>query len=162
MKNIGLIFSKGENWEFGKSGDLCFKSTIDLQFFKETTLGKTVIMGRGTWDSLGKKPLPNRRNIVISSKQQSVETFSDLESALESVDGDVFIIGGASLLDDAIKFANFALVTHFDSGCDADCYISDIVRNELTSWCNNTIIVFEDVMKNGNSITGKIVKYHKQ
>lgn len=40
MKNIGLIFSKGENWEFGKSGDLCFKSTIDLQFFKETTLRK--------------------------------------------------------------------------------------------------------------------------
>lgn len=104
-------------------------------------------MGSGTWDSLGKNPLPNRRNIVISSKQQSVETFSDLESALESVDSDVFIIGGASLLDEAIKFANFALVAHFDSCCYADCYISDIVRNELTSWCYNTIIVFEDVIK---------------
>ena len=71
-----MIFACDLNGVIGKNGDLPWRQSTDLQFFKKTTLGKTVVMGRKTWDSLP-FPLPGRRNIVISrSNRDDVEVMS--------------------------------------------------------------------------------------
>ena len=72
---LSMIFACDENGAIGKAGDLPWRQSTDLQHFKRITLGKTVVMGRKTWESLG-RPLPQRRNIVMTRKgvEDNVET----------------------------------------------------------------------------------------
>ena len=102
MKNISIIACVGKNLELGKNNDLIWHLPNDLKYFKKVTSGKTVIMGRRTFDSLP-GVLPKRRNIVLQlpneSKIEGVEIFNDIPSILEAVkdEEEAFIIGGASI-----------------------------------------------------------------
>ena len=79
--DIHLIWAQDSNAGIGKNGKLPWHVTEDLKNFKKITLNSTIIMGRKTWDSLPIKPLPNRRNIVLSSsKQEGVTTFNSYET----------------------------------------------------------------------------------
>lgn len=95
-----IIASVGINGELGRDGDLCWHIREDLRHFKELTMGHPVIMGRKTWESLPRRPLPGRENIVVSSRGKS------LEEALAQGGPDAFIIGGASVYEQALPFAD--------------------------------------------------------
>jgi len=84
----------------GKDGDLPWRLPDDLKWFKKITSGHTILMGRKTWDSLG-RPLPNRRNIVLSRTMEAAEGMEVIRSLKEletiGLSGDVFVIGGGEL-----------------------------------------------------------------
>ena len=95
---LSMIFACDEEGAIGKDGDLPWRQSSDLQFFKRTTLNKTVVMGRKTWDSLG-RPLPNRRNIVMtrSGLRDDVETMSFEEVMALAENEEVVVIGGGEI-----------------------------------------------------------------
>lgn len=103
---ISAIYAVSENHVIGKEGDLPWHLPGDLKFFKQTTLGKPIIMGRATYESIG-RPLPKRRNLVLTRRSDyeaaGIEVFASLEAALSACanDPEVVIIGGAQLYKEA-------------------------------------------------------------
>ena len=95
---LSMIFACDEEGAIGKDGDLPWRQSSDLQFFKRTTLNKTVVMGRKTWESLG-RPLPKRRNIVMtrSGLRDDVETMSFEEVMALAENEEVVVIGGGEI-----------------------------------------------------------------
>ena len=82
--NIQLIWAQDTNAAIGKHGTLPWHYSEDLKNFKKLTTGHTIIMGRKTWDSLSIKPLPNRKNIVISSTEQTgVDSYNSIDTCME-------------------------------------------------------------------------------
>ena len=128
MKNISIIACVGKNLELGKKNDLIWHLPNDLKYFKNVTSGKTVIMGRRTFESLP-GILPKRRNIVLQLPNESniegVEIFNDIPSILESVknEDEAFIIGGASIYRQFLEYANKLYLTEVNEKCkDAEVY----------------------------------------
>ena len=96
----------------GVDGKLPWHYSADLKRFKQLTLGTTIIMGRGTWESIGAKPLTGRRNIVITrSLLDRVECYTTIPAALATCSGDVWFIGGAQVYAAALEFCDFIDVT---------------------------------------------------
>ena len=95
---LSMIFACDEQGAIGKDGDLPWRQSSDLQFFKRTTLSKTVVMGRKTWDSLG-RALPKRRNIVMTRRglDAEVETMSFDEVMALANEEEVMVIGGGEI-----------------------------------------------------------------
>ncbi len=124
---ISLIAAIGKNRELGKNNQLIWHLPNDLKFFKETTSKHTIIMGRKTFESIG-RPLPNRRNIVLSKTNPSidnVEVFSSVEDALKACENEnqVFIIGGEGIYSLFIDKADKIFLTEVDeASMDADAY----------------------------------------
>lgn len=123
---ISLIAAVGKNLELGKDNALLWNLPGDMKFFRSTTAGHTVVMGRLTYESIG-RPLPKRRNIVISRnadyKPEGVEVFASLEEALSACDNDCFIIGGAMIYKLALPFGDELILTEVDAQYpDADVY----------------------------------------
>ena len=99
---IHLIWAQDFKGGIGKNGQLPWHISEDLKNFKKITLDSTIIMGRKTWDSLPFKPLPKRRNIVLSSSDISnIEVYHNVENCIEILKKEsiskIFIIGGASI-----------------------------------------------------------------
>ena len=122
-----MIFACDLNGVIGKNGDLPWRQSTDLQFFKKTTLGKTVVMGRKTWDSLP-FPLPGRRNIVISrSNRDDVEVMSIQEVRELALTDDIFIIGGGEIYSTFIEESSVIYRTIIDSKIeDGDTFAPEI------------------------------------
>lgn len=105
---ITIIAAIGENYELGKNNDLIWHLPADLKRFKKVTTGHTIIMGRNTFESIG-KPLPNRRSIIITRnkeyQQEGCVVVNSLEDAIQLVKGEesAFIIGGAQIYKEAIQ-----------------------------------------------------------
>jgi len=105
---ITIIAAIGANNELGKNNDLIWYLPADLKRFKKITTGHTIIMGRNTFESIG-KPLPNRRSIIItrntSYKKEGCEVVHSLEDAIELIQDqdNAFIIGGAQIYHEAIE-----------------------------------------------------------
>lgn len=114
---ISVIVAVSENWAIGCNNDLLYRLPADLRRFKELTTGHTVIMGRNTFNSLPKGALPNRRNIVLSSRPDSVfpgaEHFLSLEEALSACkdEQEVFIIGGGAVYKKALDLCQRIYLT---------------------------------------------------
>ena len=111
---IHLIWAQDFNGGIGKDGQLPWHISEDLKNFKQITLGSTIIMGRKTWDSLPFKPLPKRRNIVLSSSDISnIEVYHNVENCIKILKKEsiskIFIIGGASIYK---AFFNYATHLH--------------------------------------------------
>ena len=112
-----MIWAQDTNNAIGKNGALPWHFSEDLKNFKKLTTGNTIIMGRKTWDSLPIKPLPDRRNIVISStNQKNVESYASIENCIESLSddkevSDVYIIGGVSVYKFFYKHADTLHIT---------------------------------------------------
>lgn len=116
MKNITLIASVDNNYGLGKDGDLLYRLPLDLAHFKLVTRHHIVIMGHNTYKSLG-KPLKNRENIVLTSKDIEIpgtrvaHSLDEIKDVLES-DEEKFIIGGESLYSQFIEDADKLIITH--------------------------------------------------
>ena len=113
---IHLIWAQDVKRGIGTNGKLPWHIPEDLKNFKKITSNATIIMGRKTWDSLPLKPLPNRRNIVLSkTKNLNIETFSSYESCVEKLTVEkikkVYIIGGRSVYEMFFNTANFLHIT---------------------------------------------------
>ena len=141
---ISLIAAIGKNRELGKGNDLVFKIRQDMKYFKEKTMGHVVIMGRKTYESIG-RPLPNRTNIVITRNSQfmnqdsSLHVAHSIEEAMEigreeesrlrqgsAEPGEIFVIGGAEIYKLAFPYANKLYLTIVNAqDLDADAYFPE-------------------------------------
>jgi dihydrofolate reductase len=128
MKNISIIVAIAEDNAIGNENKLLCHISEDLKRFKRLTTGHTVIMGKNTYESLPKKPLPNRRNIVISDnrndKYEGCEMAYSIEDALEkcSEEHENFIIGGASIYRQFMDHADKLYLTRIHKAFDADTF----------------------------------------
>jgi len=113
---IHLIWAQDFNGGIGKNGQLPWHIPEDLKNFKKITLDSTIIMGRKTWDSLPFKPLPKRRNIVLSSSDISnIEVYHNVENCIKILKKEsiskIFIIGGASIYKTFFNYATHLHIT---------------------------------------------------
>ncbi len=127
---LTLIVATDRQLGIGVNNTLPWRLKEDLAFFKQTTSGHAIIMGRKTFDSIG-RPLPHRRNIVVTRNpgwsQAGVERASSLDDALQLAgDGEVFVIGGAQIYVDAIRVADRLIVTEIDAVYDCDAFFPAI------------------------------------
>ncbi|QIA06924.1 dihydrofolate reductase [Draconibacterium halophilum] len=136
QKNISIIVAIAENFAIGKNNDLLFHLPNDLKHFKEITSGHTIIMGRNTLLSLPKWPLPNRRHIVVTDKQDDIfpgcETVSSINEAIEKVkdETEAFIIGGGMIYKQFFPVAGKLYLTLVHKSFDADTYFPEVNYSE--------------------------------
>ncbi len=127
---ISIIAALAQNQTIGINNRLPWHLPADLQHFKKLTLGKPIIMGRKTYESIG-KPLPGRRNIVISRNPQftapGCEVVPSLEAALTLTDSveEVMIIGGAQLIAETLPLADRLYLTLIHQDFEGDCFFPD-------------------------------------
>jgi dihydrofolate reductase len=127
---LHLILARSSNGVIGKNGSMPWHLPEDLANFKKVTLGKPVIMGRKTWDSLPPdfRPLPGRLNIVITrQKDWKAEGAKSAQSLFEAMgmcplDGNAWVIGGAEIYKLAMMLASTAVVTEIDAEFEGDTY----------------------------------------
>ena len=133
-----MIAAVDENWGIGKKNELLVSIPADMKFFREMTTGCTVIMGRKTLESFpGKRPLPNRRNIVLTQDAalqiNGAEVVHSVEEALLLVEGEdpqkVFCIGGESIYRQFLPYSDTAYITKIDHSYDADAHFPDLDRD---------------------------------
>ena len=158
MKNLSLIAAIGKNNELGKDNDLIWHLPNDLKFFRETTTGKTIVMGENTFNSLPKM-LPNRKHIVLSIDENfnptGVEVLRSIDEFLDKYKDakeEMFIIGGASIYKQFIDLVSTMYLTEIDAECkDASVYFPKFNKDEWT----------REVLKENsdNNINYKHVKY---
>lgn len=131
MTLLTLVVARARNGVIGRDNTLPWRLPEDLAHFKRTTMGAPVVMGRKTWDSIG-RPLPGRRNIVVSRnaglRLDGAETVTSLEDALRLCVGvpEVFLIGGAQLYAEALPSADRLIVTEIDADIDGDAVFPQI------------------------------------
>ena len=124
---ISMIVARSRNLVIGKENKIPWKISADLQFFKKVTMGYPIIMGRKTWESIG-RPLPGRRNIVVSRNTSysavGAELVSSLEQALDSLKDfkRVFVIGGQQLFNQAFPLADELFITEIELQVEGDTY----------------------------------------
>ena len=122
---LNLIVAYARNRTIGRDNTLPWKLPGDLAHFKRTTLGCPIVMGRKTWDSLG-RPLPGRRNIVITRDAAKAvvgaECFTSLSQSLEAVkDAEhVFVIGGAQIYQQSLPLAHRIVATEIQADIEGD------------------------------------------
>ena len=134
---VAMIVATARNGAIGRENTLPWRISGDLQFFKRTTLGKPVVMGRKTFESIG-RPLPGRENIVITRnpewRAEGVTVVSNLEQALQTADavarrdgaGEVMVIGGAQIYRQALHHAERLYVTEVDADVEGDAFFPEI------------------------------------
>ncbi len=166
---MNLIVAVDNNWGIGKDGDLLCHLSGDLKYFKETTMGHTVIMGRKTLESLpGAKGLPGRRNIVLTSRQdyeaenaEVVHSIPELRKALKEGDkgaedeSQAFVIGGAAVYDELMPFCDTLYVTKIDHAFEADRFLEDLDENDSFK------LVWESEEKQEGDIKYRFTRYER-
>ena len=131
---ISLIAAVAQNRAIGKDNRLLWQLPEDMRYFRETTRGKTVIMGRKTWESLPAafRPLPGRRNIVVTRDRHYVaEGATRAHSLPEAIAaagdaGETFVIGGAELYRQALPLAQRLYLTEVAQACEGDVFFPEI------------------------------------
>ena len=133
--SVSMIAAVGKNLELGKNNDLIWHFKEDMKFFKDTTMGHTVVMGRKTFESLP-KALPGRKNIVISYnaeyQAQGATVVTSVEEALQIADNEeIFVIGGGKIYAEFLPYADKLYLTEIDAECaDADTYFPQFNKSE--------------------------------
>lgn len=138
---MNIIVAADKNWAIGNRNSLLVKIPRDQKFFQEMTMGKVVVMGRKTLESLPQKqPLKNRTNIVLSKDKNyrvnGAIVLHSLEELLEELkkydDEDIFIAGGESIYRQMLPYCNTAHVTKIDYAYEADTHFPNL--DELPEW----------------------------
>jgi dihydrofolate reductase len=166
---VKLIACIGPNGELGKGLDLVYCNKEDMEFFRFTTSGNVVIMGYNTFLSLGSRPLPNRKNIVLTEEfHTSTDKVEFLNASLDKVleivqkkypNKDIFVIGGAYVYNQAIslKLVDELLLTIMNYGAPADVYIdTDLIRDNY-----KPIGKIKDIKENDITV-GKIITFTRR
>ena len=124
MSEIVLVVAAAENGVIGKDGKIPWHISEDLKRFKALTMGHTVVMGRKTWDSLPRKPLPGRVNVVVTRQKdwhaEGAIAASSLGAATAGTSGTVMIIGGAEIYERALPMATRIELTEVHQAFDGD------------------------------------------
>lgn len=131
---ISIVVAIAANNAIGKDNQLLWRLPNDLKHFKQITSGHTIIMGRKTYDSVG-KPLPNRRNIVITRQNINIEgceVVNSLDAALAlcADEPEVFIVGGAEIYKQAMQAPDRIYLTIVHQNFDGDTYFPEIKADE--------------------------------
>lgn len=138
---ISMMVAKDRNGVIGKDNKLIWHIPEDLKYFKKTTLGKTIVMGRKTYESIG-RPLPGRRNVVLTRDPDFVadgvvvlnSVDELLAFALLFIDGEMIIIGGDSIYKQFMEIASTLYVTEIDYDFEGDTFFPEITSEwKLTS-----------------------------
>lgn len=129
-----LIYVTDNDCAIGRGNSLLCRLPLDMKQFRERTAGAVVIMGRRTWESFPKRPLPNRENIVLSrscAELDGARVFRDIESVLEYVRGKehVFVIGGAEIYRQMLPYCSEIFVTRVYENFGGDVFLEDIGNN---------------------------------
>ncbi len=137
----GILVAVSPKGIIGKNNSIPWHYSADLKRFKRLTIGNTVIMGRKTWESLPIKPLPNRRNIVITrSSIEEIDCFQSIDDALQTCEGDVWFIGGAGIYEEAMKKADLIDMTLVpDNITGKNCIYFPKIGNEWKEEENNRL-----------------------
>jgi dihydrofolate reductase len=127
---LNIIVAVAHHNVIGMAGKMPWHLPAELQYFKRITMGKPIIMGRKTFDSIG-RALPGRRNIVVTRNQHwqhdGVETAHSLEAAITMLgDSDAFVIGGATLYQEALMHATTIYLTRIDAAVEGDTFFPDL------------------------------------
>ena len=128
---IGLVWAQAANGVIGRDGTLPWRLPEDLARFKELTTGATVVMGRATWESLpaSVRPLPGRRNVVLTRQDgwtaEGAVVAGSLPEALDQ-EGDVWVVGGATVYRAAMPYAEVLVVTELDRAVEGDTVAPEI------------------------------------
>ncbi|MFD2612223.1 dihydrofolate reductase [Paenibacillus gansuensis] len=125
--SIILIAARGRNGEIGKDNKLLWKLPADMAFFRRTTMGHRILMGRKTFESIGSKPLPGRDNYILTShagyQAEGCHIAHSVEEAVQANEGHtLYIIGGAEVYKQFLPFADTLVLTEIDEAFDADTY----------------------------------------
>ncbi|MBE5741707.1 MAG: dihydrofolate reductase [Clostridiales bacterium] len=133
---IRAIVAVDKNWGIGKKNDLLFSLPLDMKFFRQTTLDKTVCMGYNTLLSFpNSNPLPRRKNIVLCPEGIEredaviVHTLDGMLAELKKEDGDVFVIGGAMFYKTMLPYCEEVLVTKVDADGEAEVFYDNLDEN---------------------------------
>lgn len=153
--NISIVVAISSNHAIGKNNQLLWHLPADLKHFKSITTGNTIIMGRKTYDSIG-KPLPNRRNIIITRQHDleipGVEVVNSIDEAISLCENEneVFIIGGAEIYKSALQLTDRIYLTTVHHTFDADAFFPELNPED---WITTSEIYHQPDEKNAFSYT---------
>jgi dihydrofolate reductase len=159
MRKISLIVAMSQNSVIGLNNQLPWHIPEDLKNFKKITLNHCVIMGRKTYDSIG-KPLKDRRNIVISRNNSllinGVEVVNSLDKAISMVDdsSEIFIIGGEQIYTISLSLATHLYITKVNANYKGDAFFPDFIQNDWRE------VGREDLISDSN-LNFSFLKYEK-
>ncbi len=139
---LSLIVAMSENRVIGKDNQLPWRISADLRYFKQMTMGRPLVMGRKTFESIG-RPLPGRKNIVVTKqnnwRSEGVDVFNSIESALDfaksvakSTDQtEVMVIGGANLYEQVLPLSSKLYITRVHANIEGDAFFPEF---ESSNW----------------------------
>ncbi|WP_321312423.1 dihydrofolate reductase [Halarcobacter sp.] len=134
---ISMIVAYGKNWEIGLNNQMLWHISEDFKNFKQITSGHHLLMGRKTFESIG-KPLPNRTSLVLSNsgfEHEGVHTFNDVQEAFnfarKNAEEELFIIGGANIYNTLFPYVDKMYLTEVDFEGEADAFLEEI---DFTNW----------------------------
>ena len=133
--SLSIVVAMDENRLIGKDNKLPWHLPADLAYFKKITTGKSIVMGRKTYDSIG-RPLPNRRNIVISRNSKTLITGCEVLTSIDEVlsttkdEDEVMIIGGASLCEQLLPQVSRLYITKIEGKFNGDVYFPEYDKSD--------------------------------
>lgn len=134
---LHLIAAHDDNLVIGNEGKLPWRLPEDLKHFKSVTMGKPILMGRGVFHEIGFKPLPGRRNVVLSGRSfPEVESYTSIEMALKALSDEeiVFVIGGGEVYKQLIHRCIYMYITHVKGAYTGDVFFPEYRDQINKTW----------------------------
>ncbi|MDR1973752.1 MAG: dihydrofolate reductase [Bacteroidales bacterium] len=157
MENINIIVAISQNGVIGNGGDLLWHLSDDLKRFKQITSGCTVVMGRRTWESLPIKPLPDRRNIVLSRtglEAKGAEVVHSIDTLKFHPSEKIFIIGGGEIYRQFLPYAKTLYITRVFKDFDGDTMFPEVNLSEYKETVESPVL-----SDNKNGLTYQYYRY---
>ena len=149
---ISMIVAYGKNWEIGLNNQMLWHISEDFKNFKTITSGHHILMGRKTFESIG-KPLPNRTSLVLSNsgfEQEGVHTFTDVQEAFnfarENAEEELFIIGGANIYETLFPYVDKMYLSEVDFQGVADAFLNPI---DFSTWDLFEEKSYDEILEHG-------------
>lgn len=135
---LAAIVAHDPDLVIGKEGSLPWHYPEDLKFFKRTTMGHPLLMGRKVFEDLNEKPLPGRENVVLSRSRNydHVPTFASIEAAIDHLRKEemVFVIGGAEIYNQTLKMIDKLFITEIHQKYEGDTYFPEYRNGIGSTW----------------------------
>lgn len=157
-EKMTIILVMDNDCAIGKNGNLLYRLPEDMKHFRATTENCAVVMGRKTYESFPKRPLPNRENIVISRTMKSIDgagvfgDIKDLLSYLEKLDKKVFVIGGGEIYHELLPYCDEAIITRVYENFGGDVFFEDIEHDGNFELAESSPLI---------ETNGKIIRFMK-
>lgn len=149
---ISMIVAYGKNWEIGLNNEMLWHISEDFKNFKTITSGHHILMGRKTFESIG-KPLPNRTSLVLSNsgfEHEGVHTFNDIQEAFNfaraNAEEELFIIGGANIYETLFPYVDKMYLSEVDFEGVADAFLKPI---DFSTWDLAEEKSYEEILQHG-------------